>query len=61
MSGSAVMTDGRNAEDKGPAIIATICAVTVLETLFCAARVYTRGHILGRLHLDDYLIMLSVV
>jgi hypothetical protein len=49
------------AEDKGPGIIATICVVTVLETLFCAARIYTRGRILGRLQLDDYLVMLSVV
>lgn len=48
-------------DDKGPGIIATICAVTVLETLFCAARIYTRGWIVGQLQLDDYLLILSVV
>ena len=47
--------------DKGPGIIAPICAVTALETLFCAARIYTRGHVLGRLRPDDYLILLAVV
>jgi len=49
------------AEDKGPAIIAAICVVTALETLFCAARLYTRARIIGKLYLDDYFILASVV
>lgn len=49
------------AQDKGPGILATVVVVTVLSTLFCAARIYTRGRILGRLQLDDYLIVLAVV
>ncbi|KAL1850973.1 hypothetical protein VTK73DRAFT_9567 [Phialemonium thermophilum] len=56
-----VITPEFAAQDKGPAIIASICTVTVLETLFCLARLYTRGRILGKLHLDDYLIVLSVI
>ncbi|KAL2262439.1 hypothetical protein VTK26DRAFT_1342 [Humicola hyalothermophila] len=63
MSASAVPTLPPEvaAEDKGPGIIATVVAVTVLETLFCAARIYTRGRIIGRLQLDDYLLILSVI
>ncbi|KAK4232949.1 hypothetical protein C8A03DRAFT_39380 [Achaetomium macrosporum] len=61
MSLGATLDPRLAADDKGPGIIATICVVTVLETLFCAARIYTRGCILGRLHLDDYLIILSVM
>lgn len=49
------------AEDKGPAIIGVIVAVTILETLFSGARLYVRGRIMGKLHLDDYLIILAVV
>ncbi|TPX13554.1 uncharacterized protein E0L32_006025 [Thyridium curvatum] len=47
--------------NKGPAIIAVICTVTALETIFCLMRLYTRGIILGRLRLDDYLIIISVL
>ncbi|KAK4233520.1 hypothetical protein C8A03DRAFT_19421 [Achaetomium macrosporum] len=61
MSSAAPLPAHLAAEDKGPGIIATICVVTVLETLFCAARIYTRGRILGRLQLDDYLVVLSVI
>lgn len=49
------------AQNKGPAILATIYTVTVLSTIFTAARVFVRTKILGKLQLDDYLIILSVV
>ena len=49
------------AEDKGPAIIATIVTVTALETLFVAARLYVRGGIMKKLQLDDYIIILALV
>jgi len=49
------------AEDKGPAIIAVIVVVTILETLFTLARLYVRGRIMRHLQLDDYLIILAVV
>lgn len=49
------------AQNKGPAILATIYTVTVLSTSFTAARVFVRTKILGKLQLDDYLIVLSVV
>lgn len=47
--------------DKGPAIITVICVVTVLETLFTAARLYVRAGIMKKLQPDDYIIMFSVV
>lgn len=49
------------AENKSPAIIATIVVVTVLETLFAGARLYVRGGIMKKLQLDDYIIILAVV
>lgn len=49
------------AENKSPAIIATIVIVTVLETMFTAARLYVRGGIMKKLQLDDYIIIVAVV
>lgn len=49
------------AQNKSPAIIATIVTVTVLETLFTAARLYVRGGIMKKLQLDDYIIIVAVV
>lgn len=48
-------------QDKGPAIIATIVTVTVLSTVFAAARLYVRGGIMKKLQLDDYIIIVAVV
>ncbi|KAF6795315.1 integral membrane protein [Colletotrichum musicola] len=48
------------AENKGPASLGIIISVTILSTLFTAARLYVRGKILGKFHLDDYLIVASV-
>lgn len=50
-----------DAEDKGPSSLVIIISVTVLSTLFAAARIFVRGKIRGKLQLDDYLIMASVV
>ncbi|MBE3048725.1 hypothetical protein IMZ48_40745 [Candidatus Bathyarchaeota archaeon] len=49
------------AQDKGPSIVMIIVIVTVLETLFAAARLYVRGRIMRKLQLDDYIITVSVV
>lgn len=46
---------------KGPVILAVILAVSILSTIFVAGRVYTRKKILGALHLDDWLTIVSVV
>lgn len=51
----------RAAEDKGPGIITAIVIVTVLETLFVAARLYVRGVIKKKLQPDDYIIVVAVV
>ncbi|KAF6791411.1 integral membrane protein [Colletotrichum sojae] len=48
------------AENKGPASLGIIISVTILSTLFTAARLYVRGRILGKFHLDDFLIVASV-
>ncbi len=52
---------GLVADNKGPGIIAAICAAAVLATLFCAARIYANGLVLRRMGLDDCLVFLSVV
>lgn len=49
------------AEDKGPSIIAVTCTVSALSTVFVLARIYTRGWIIGKLQLDDYLIVASAI
>lgn len=47
--------------NKGPSILATIITVSVLSTLFTAARLWVRGKILRQFHADDWLIVVSVV
>ena len=49
------------AQDRAPAVIASIVVVTALSTLFVAARLYVRGGIIKRLQPDDYIIMVSLV
>ncbi|KAJ2897436.1 hypothetical protein MKZ38_004667 [Zalerion maritima] len=49
------------AEDKGPAIVGTIIAVSAITTLFAAARLYVRGWIIRRLQIDDWIIVLSII
>ncbi|RYP61818.1 hypothetical protein DL770_009711 [Monosporascus sp. CRB-9-2] len=47
--------------NKGPIVIGIICAVTALSTVFAAARLFVRGKIKGKLLLDDYVIIISVL
>ncbi|KAK6211633.1 integral membrane protein [Colletotrichum tabaci] len=51
----------RAEENKGPTAIGIVISVSVLSTLFTAARLFVRGKILGKFHLDDYLIVASVL
>lgn len=51
----------RNAENKGPTALAIVVCVSVLSTVFTAARLFTRGKVLGKISLDDYFIVASVV
>ncbi|KAL2174026.1 uncharacterized protein P884DRAFT_250811 [Thermothelomyces heterothallicus CBS 202.75] len=47
--------------DKGPTILATTIAVTVLSTLFVGARLFTRIYLLGKMHLDDYFMIVAML
>ncbi|RTE78244.1 hypothetical protein BHE90_007291 [Fusarium euwallaceae] len=47
--------------NKGPVILGVILTVSILSTIFVAGRVYTRKKILGALHLDDWLTIVSVI
>ncbi|WYZ35502.1 hypothetical protein EsH8_X_000149 [Colletotrichum jinshuiense] len=58
---STPVSPGRAAENKGPAAIGIVISVSVLSTLFAAARLFVRGKILRKVHLDDYLIVASVI
>jgi hypothetical protein len=49
------------AQDKGPGIIITVLSLTSIMTLFVAVRLYTRVRVLGATHLDDWLIIASMV
>lgn len=59
------MTDNTSPEwadaNKGPTIQATIIAVSVVTTLFTFARLWVRGQILRQFHVDDWLIVFSVL
>lgn len=48
-------------ENRGPTTLGVIISVSVLSSLFTAARLFVRGKILRRLYLDDYLIIASMV
>ena len=51
----------RAAQDKGPAVITAIATVTAISALFVGARIFVRTRLIRGLHLDDYLIVLSLV
>ncbi|TQN68218.1 hypothetical protein CSHISOI_07280, partial [Colletotrichum shisoi] len=53
-------SSARDAENKGPQALTIVICVSVVSTLFTAARLYTRGRIVGKIRLDDYLIVASV-
>ncbi|KAI3550054.1 integral membrane protein [Colletotrichum abscissum] len=58
---SGKMSLNRNTEDKGPVALGIVISMSVLSTLFTAGRLFVRGRILKQFHLDDYLIVASVV
>jgi hypothetical protein len=47
-------------QNKGPTILGVMWATTSTALVFVVARIYTRGKILKKLGLDDYLISLSM-
>jgi branched-subunit amino acid permease len=48
-------------QNRGPTIVAAICAVTAISTVFAIARLYVRARVMKKVHYDDYLIVFSVV
>ncbi|OHF02017.1 integral membrane protein [Colletotrichum orchidophilum] len=58
---SSTSLSARDAEDKGPTALAVVICVSALSTIFTAARLFTRGKVLGKIGLDDYFIVASVV
>ena len=48
-------------QDKGPSILSAIVTVTVIGTIFTVTRLYVRQFIRGKLMVDDYLILVSMV
>ncbi|TEA17341.1 hypothetical protein C8034_v000441 [Colletotrichum sidae] len=55
------MSSARDAENRGPAALVVVIGVSAVSTLFTAARLFTRGKILGKIRLDDYLILASLL
>lgn len=49
------------AANKGPTIMAITITVTAVSTIFVMARIFTRQKIMGRMHLDDWLVAPSIV
>ncbi|KAK2770912.1 integral membrane protein [Colletotrichum kahawae] len=58
---STASSPERDAENKGPTALGIVISVSALSTVFAAARLFVRGKILGKVHLDDYLIIASVI
>ncbi|TLD18118.1 hypothetical protein PspLS_10440 [Pyricularia sp. CBS 133598] len=48
-------------ENKGPMALAAVIVISVVSTTFAAARLFTRGMVMGKLMLDDYLILAAVI
>jgi hypothetical protein len=48
-------------DDKGPAILISMGVCFSIATIFCMLRWYTNLRYRGRLHLDDFFMLLSVV
>lgn len=47
--------------DRGPVILGIIITFTSLSTITVAARLFTRKHFLGRIHLDDWVSLVAIV
>lgn len=58
---AATSNSDLNSQDKGPTILALQWTLTVLATIFVAARIFVRTTLVKRMGLDDYLIILSLV
>ncbi|EFQ34572.1 integral membrane protein [Colletotrichum graminicola] len=58
---SAPVSADRATENKGPTTLGIVTSMSILSTLITAARLFVRGKILGKVHLDDYLIVASVI
>lgn len=52
---------GYAAENKGPTILGVTSAMTLLGVVFVAARVYSRVISMGKIYLDDYITLFSIV
>jgi hypothetical protein len=52
---------GFSDENKGPLIVIVTATLTALALLFVVARVYSRLLAVGRLAVDDYIVILSIV
>ena len=52
---------GFSNENKGPLIVVVTATLTALALLFVVARVYSRLLSAGKLAVDDYIVMLSIV
>ncbi|EHA46987.1 hypothetical protein MCOR27_000039 [Pyricularia oryzae] len=48
-------------ENKGPMALAAVIVISAVSTTFTAARLFTRGTVMGKLMLDDYLILAAVI
>ncbi|GAB1321092.1 Rhodopsin domain-containing protein [Madurella fahalii] len=48
-------------ENKGPLILTTISILTAVALLFVAARIYSRKISLGRLGVDDYIVIICII
>ncbi|KAK4223429.1 hypothetical protein QBC38DRAFT_52011 [Podospora fimiseda] len=48
-------------ENKGPTIMGVTIAMTILTTMFVAARLYSRMISMGRLFIDDYIVIFCIV
>lgn len=61
MTSPEVESDAWKVQDKGPSIVTVCWTLTVLGTVFVAARLYVRGIIWKRLRADDYYVTCALV
>jgi hypothetical protein len=61
MTAPVALTPEIASQNKGPRIIVIVYVFTILASLFVAGRIFSRIKKLGRLAVDDYLILISMV
>ena len=54
------LTPAELAANKGPNILATICAISGVSTAFVVARVFVRGHIMRNIQADDWIVIAAL-